>query len=490
MDPLDDKEITIIGKTNFRNQVHFGIKQDDRRRHIYVVGKTGVGKSTLLENMILDDIRDGKGVGLIDPHGDFAEKLLDFIPEDRVDDVVYFNPADTEYPIGFNPLERVGTEHRHLVASGIMGVFKKVWPDVWSNRMEYIMNNTLLALLEYPGSTLLDVMKMLTDKKFRKEVSEQLTDPIVKNFWINEFANWNQRYEQEATSAVLNKIGQLIANPLIRHIVGQSHSTINIRRIMDEGKIFIINLSKGKMGEDNSALIGAMLITKIQMAAMSRVDIPNEEDRKDFFLYIDEFQNFSTDSFADILSEARKYRLSLTVSHQYVRQLVDPATNSTKVRDAIFGNVGTIIAFRVGAEDAEFLEKEFAPEFDENDLVNLSKFNIYIKLMIDGMASKPFSALTLPPHKLEGESYSDVLIENSRKQYGVPVAEVEKKIDEEYKSAARDIGQKTKRRDEQRLDTLKQQEPPKKKKDLNIDKDKLQEALQETLQDKDDSRNN
>jgi len=480
---MEDKQedITIIGRTNFRNQFNFGIKRDDRRRHVYVVGKTGTGKSTLLENMIIDDIQSGEGVCLIDPHGDFAEKLLDFVPEERIDDVVYLNPSDTEFPVGFNPLERVGSEHRHLVASGIMGVFKKVWPDVWSNRMEYLVNNTLLALLEYPGSTLLDVMKMLTNKTYRKKVTSTLTDPIVRDFWLSEFASWNERYGQEASSAVLNKIGQLVANPLIRHIVGQSHSTINIRSIMDEGKIFIVNLSKGRMGEDNSALIGAMLITKIQMAAMSRVDT-KEDDRKDFYLHIDEFQNFSTDSFADILSEARKYRLSLTLSHQYIRQLMDPSSKSTKVRDAIFGNVGTIISFRVGAEDAEFLEKEFAPEFDENDLVNLSKFNIYTKLMINGVASKPFSAVTLPPHELEGDSFADVIIENSRRKYGVPVEVIEKKISEEYEAGSRDFDTKVQRRGEQNLSTLKDA-PKEKKSKPNIDKDKLQEALKGAVND-------
>src|SRR4030042_1793302 len=294
-----EREITIIGKTNFRNRDSFGIKREDRRKHIYIIGKTGTGKSTLMENMLIDDIREGKGVGLIDPHGEFAEKILGFIPEERIDDVVYFDPGDTAHPIGFNPLEAVGKEHRHLVASGIMGVFKKVWPDVWSNRMEYLLNNTLLALLEYPSSTLLGVIKMLTDKKYRDRIVEDLTDPVVKNFWTHEFAKWTDRYASEAVPAVLNKIGQLIANPLIRHILGQSKSTINIRQIMDGEKILIINLSKDKIGEDNSALLGAMFITKLQMAAMSRIDTP-EADRHDFHLYIDEFQNFSTDSFADI----------------------------------------------------------------------------------------------------------------------------------------------------------------------------------------------
>lgn len=476
----EEKDITIIGQTNFRNRVAFGVKQEDRMRHIYIVGKTGSGKSVLLENMIIDDIRDGRGVGLLDPHGDLAETVLKFVPEERLDDVIYFNPADMSHPIGFNPLEKVSEEHIHLVASGIMAVFKKVWADVWSNRMQYILNNTLLALLEYPGATLLDVMRMLTNKTYRNSVVRELTDPVVKTFWVEEFSKWTERYADEANAAVLNKIGQLVANPLIRHIVGQPHSTINLRELMDQGKILIINLSKGKMGEDNSSLIGAMLITKIQMAAMSRADLPSLEERKPFFLYIDEFQNFSTESFADIMSEARKYGLSLTVAHQYVKQLVDPISRSTKVRDSVFGNVGTMIAFRVGAEDAEFLEKEFEPEFTMNDLVNLPKYNIYVKLMIDGAASKPFSALTFPPYEQEKESFTDVIVENSRRKYGVPVAEIEKKIGAQYEAAADAVGERIKRKGEEKLDVLKKEPPVKKK--LDIDKGKLQGALKDALE--------
>lgn len=473
--------ITIIGETNFRNKIPFGIKEKDRMRHTYVVGKTGTGKSVLLENMIIDDIREGKGVGFIDPHGESAETILKFIPEERLSDVIYFDPSDVSYPIGFNPLEKVSEEHIHLVASGIMAVFKKVWADVWSNRMQYIMNNTLLALLEYPGATLLDVMRMLTNKSFRDGVIKELTDPVVKTFWVEEFSKWTAKYADEANAAVLNKIGQLVANPLIRHIVGQPHSTINLRQIMDDGKILIMNLSKGRMGEDNSALIGAMFITKIQMAAMSRADISNLEDRRPFHLYIDEFQNFSTDSFADILSEARKYGLSLTIGHQYIKQLVDPVTRNTKVRDAVFGNVGTLISFRVGAEDAEFLEKEFEPEFMMNDMVNLPNYNIYVKLMIDGVSSKPFSATTFPPHKLEGESFVDVIIENSRTKYAVPVAEVEKKIGAQYEAAAKSIGEKIQRKGEEKLDVLKK-EPPKKKAPPDIDKEKLRGTLKIALE--------
>ncbi|PIW34919.1 MAG: hypothetical protein COW25_01720, partial [Candidatus Nealsonbacteria bacterium CG15_BIG_FIL_POST_REV_8_21_14_020_37_12] len=359
---MDD--ITIFAKTNFRNrQTRFGIKNDDRRRHMYIIGKTGMGKTNLLETMVVSDIRAGKGVGVVDPHGEFAERILDFVPENRLDDVIYFNPADIDWPIAFNPLERIDIEHRHLVASGIMGVFKKIWPDVWSARMEYILNNSLLSLLEYPSSTLLGIMRMFSDKEYRRKITENLEDPIIKAFWLNEFAKYTQRLETEAVAAIQNKVGQFVSNPLIRNIIGQNHSAFDIRKVMDEGKILIINLAKGKIGEDNSALLGALMITKLQLAAMSRVDT-EEKKRRDFYLYVDEFQNFSTESFANILSEARKYRLDLILAHQYIEQLDE------KVQAAIFGNVGTLTCFRVGAEDAEFLEKEFLPEFSATDLVN------------------------------------------------------------------------------------------------------------------------
>lgn len=424
---LTHNDIAPIGVYNFRNQrKKFGIKLDDRRRHVYVVGKTGVGKTTLLENMVISDIQAGKGVGVIDPHGEFAEKMLDFIPEERLDDVIYFDPSDMENPIAFNPMEQVGTEFRHLVASGLMGVFKKIWADAWSARMQYILNNTLLALLEYPGATLLGIMQMFSNKAYRKKIVDNLQDPIIRSFWQDEFSQYSQKFESEALAAIQNKVGQFVSNPLVRNILGQPRSSLNMRDIMDSGKIFIANLSKGKIGEDNSALLGAMIITRLQLAAMSRVDVP-EAERRDFFLYVDEFQNFATDSFANILSEARKYRLGLILAHQYIGQLVN-AEQNTKVRDAVFGNVGTIISFRVGAEDAEFLEKEFMPEFLQTDLVNLSKANIYIKLMIDGVSSRPFSAETLPPQKLPLVNYRDVIIKNTRDRYGTPRSVVEARI--------------------------------------------------------------
>ncbi len=421
---MENKGTTFFGLTSFRNEKKkFGIKQDDRRRHFYTIGKTGMGKSNLMENMAIQDIQNGHGIAYVDPHGEGAEKLLDFVPANRIKDVIFLNPADLDFPIAFNVMEKVDFRYRHLVAGGLMAVFKKVWPDVWSARMEYILNNTILALLEYPDSTLLGVNRMLADPEYRKEVVSNVTDPTVKAFWVTEYARYSQKYEAEATAAIQNKVGQFVSNALIRNIIGQTKSTINMRQIMDEGKILILDLSKGRIGEDNSRLLGALLITKIQLAAMSRVDIP-EPDRNDFYLYVDEFQNFATESFASILSEARKYRLNLIVGHQYITQMDEI------VRDAVFGNVGTLAVFRVGAEDAEFLEKEFSPEFMATDLVNLSKYNIYLKLMIDGVASHPFSAQTLAPPTPLAESNRDKIIQASRDRYGVKREIVEERIRE------------------------------------------------------------
>jgi CxxC-x17-CxxC domain-containing protein len=414
-------DIIFFGETSFRGEnKRFGIRADDRRRHVYVVGKTGMGKTELLKNMVIQDIQNGNGIGFVDPHGEASEEILKFIPEERIKDVVYFNPADIENPVAFNIMEDVDVEYRHLIAGGLMGVFKKIWPDVWSSRMEYILNNAILALLEIPGSTLLGVNRLLADPEWRAEIIEKVKDPVVKSFWTKEFSRYSQKYEIEATAAIQNKIGQFISSPLIRNIIGQAKSTIDMRKIMDEKKILIMNLSKGRIGEDSSRLLGALLVTKLQLAAMSRVDTP-EKDRADFILYIDEFQNFSTDSFASILSEARKYRLSLVLAHQYIAQMEE------KVRDAVFGNVGTMILFRVGAEDGDFLETEFSPEFCTHDLVNLGKTNIYVKLMIDGVTSRPFSASTLKPAAIMDKDFEKEIIDYSRKAYGT----VKKVIEEE-----------------------------------------------------------
>jgi len=417
-----ENEITLFGQVNFRNQFRrFGIKTDDRRRHMYVIGKTGVGKTSLMENMMLSDILAGHGCCFIDPHGDTAEKLLDYIPSNRINDVVYFNPADMGYPVGFNILETAREEQKHLVASGLMGVFKKIWPDVWSARMEYILLNCVLALLDYPGATLLGLSRILVDKEYRKRVIAKIRNPIVKTFWVAEFTSWSEKYATEAIAPVLNKVGQFLSASIIRNIVAQVNSTVNPRQIMDEGKILIVNLSKGKIGEDNMRLLGGMLVTKIQLAAMERVDIKHEADRRDFFLYVDEFQNFANESFAAILSEARKYRLSLTVAHQYIAQLEE------EVAKAIFGNVGTLISMRVGAEDAQFMENEFMPTFIPEDLVNLPKYNMYIKLMVDGMATQPFSAVSLPP--IAKSTGSEATVESvSRERYATPRAIIEEKV--------------------------------------------------------------
>ncbi|MEK7130655.1 MAG: type IV secretion system DNA-binding domain-containing protein [Patescibacteria group bacterium] len=423
LEKLNGVEVIPFAETNYRGvRRKFGIKKDDRRRHMYLVGKTGMGKSTVMENMIIEDIRAGHGVGVIDPHGDLVEKILDFIPANRINDIIYVNPADMDWPIAFNVLESVDEKHKHLVASGLMGVFKKIWPDVWSARMEYIMNNTILALLDYPGSTMMGIQRMLSDKEFRKKVVDKITDPVVKMFWVEEFAKYNERFASEAIAPIQNKVGQFLSSTMIRNIVGQVKSTIDMREIMDNGKVFLLNLSKGRIGEDNARLLGGMIITKLQISAMERVDIPMEE-RRDFFLYVDEFQNFATESFASILSEARKYRLDLILAHQYLEQLDE------KVLPAVFGNVGTIVCFRIGAQDAEFMEKEFMPKFEQTDLVNISKFNMYVRLMIDGVASEPFSATGLPPLKDEEKTGClEKIIRSSRERYAKPRAIVEDKI--------------------------------------------------------------
>ncbi len=421
----DDNKVTYFAQTDSRSRrVPFGIKSKDRSRHMYVVGKTGMGKSTLLENMAIQDIRNGEGIAFIDPHGKTAELLLEYIPEERLKDVLYFAPFDMEHPISFNVMEDVGVDKRHLVVNGLMSTFEKIWVDAWSARMAYILNNTLLALLEYPGSTLLGINRMLADKEYRKRVVENIKDPSVRSFWVDEFGKYTEKYAAEATPAIQNKVGQFTSNPLIRNIIGQSASSFDIRKIMDEKKIMIVNLSKGRVGEGNANLLGSMLITKIYLAAMSRADASESALHKlpNFYLYVDEFQSFANKSFADILSEARKYKLNLIITHQYIEQMEE------EVRDAVFGNVGTMVTFRVGAFDAEVLEKEFAPQFTAEDLVNLGIYQIYLKLMIDGVGSAPFSATTLPPIERPMVSPRDQVIEESRKTFSAPREKVEDEI--------------------------------------------------------------
>jgi len=433
----DPEKITYFAETDTRNKrMPFGIKAKDRQRHMYVIGKTGMGKSTLLENMAAQDIAGGEGFCVIDPHGATADKLLEYIPEDRVQDVIYFAPFDIENPISFNVMEDVGPDKRHLVVTGLMSAFKKLFgEESFSDRMQYILQNTILALLEYPGSTMLGINRMLTDKAYRDKVVANVTDTSVKAYWTQEFANYTERFAAEATPAIQNKIGQFTSNPLVRNIIGQPKSTFDLRKIMDEGKIMIVNLSKGRVGEANANLIGAMLITKIYLAAMSRADADSTTLSKlpNFYLYVDEFQNFANESFADILSEARKYKLNLFVAHQYIEQM------SEEVRAAVFGNVGTTISFRVGAYDAEVLEKEFAPVFTAEDLVNLGFAQIYLKLMIDGIGSQPFSATTLGPLKKPETDHVQDVIAASRKTFSMPRQIVEKNIAEWYAEGAQEL---------------------------------------------------
>ncbi len=438
------ERVTYFAATDARGKkVPFGIKAKDRSRHMYVIGKTGMGKSTLLENMAIQDIHNGEGMCFIDPHGSAVDKLLDYIPAERANDVVYFAPFDMERPIAFNVMEDVGYDKRHLVVSGLMATFKKIWVDAWSARMEYILSNTLLALLEYPDATLLGVNRMYTDKAYRKKVVENVKDPIVKDFWTKEFANYGDRYTQEATPAIQNKIGQFTSNPLIRNIIGQPKSSFDIRELMDQRKILLINLSKGLVGDVNMRLLGSMLTTRIFLAAMSRADLPGAELAKlpHFYFYVDESQNFANETFAEILSEARKYKLNLIIAHQYVEQMEE------EVRAAVFGNVGTTVAFRVGPFDAETLETVFTPEFTKEDLVNLGFAQIYLTLMIDGIGSRPFSAVTMPSIEPPARTYRAEVVASSRAQFGSDRRDIEKAIYDELAAAAEVPAEPPPRRD-------------------------------------------
>ena len=417
-----DAEISAFGLTNFRgfNQ-QFGMYRSDRGRHIYIIGQTGAGKSGLLELFALSDIYHHQGYAIIDPHGDFAINNLKFIPPSRIKDVVYFNPADTAFPVGFNPMEVQDPNMKSNISSEVIGVLKRMFGESWGPRLEYILRYTILALLDYPNATLLDIAPMLTDKKFRKKVVDNCTDAVVRQFWNVEFASWNDKFASEAIAPVLNKVGAFTANPVIRNIVGQPKSTFNIRKIMDEGKILVVNLSRGLIGEDNAGILGAFIVTKIQLAAMSRADIPNIEDRRPFYLYVDEFQNFATDSFATILSEARKYGLNLTVANQYISQMEDT------VRNAVFGNVGTTISFRVSADDAPVLGKQFTPQFLPEDLLQMSNRFFVISMVIHGEKAPAFSAstLALPPIQTD---FRDQIVENTRRNFAMPREQVEEII--------------------------------------------------------------
>ena len=427
--PAQDENISAFGLTNFRGINHqFGMLRRDRSRHVYIIGQTGAGKSGLLELFALSDVFYNQGYCIIDPHGDFAVNNLRFVPRHRIKDVVYFNPADTAYPVAFNPLEKTDGTRKPNISSEVIGVLKRMFGDSWGPRLEHILRYTLLALLDRPETTLLDISRMLTDKDFRKETLDYCQDVTVLQFWKHEFGQWSEKQVNESIAPVLNKVGAFTANPIIRNIIGQPKSSFNVRKIMDEGKILVVNLSKGLIGEDNAGILGAFLVTKIQLAAMSRSDIPDVDKRRPFYLYVDEFQNFATDSFATILSEARKYGLNLTVANQYVSQMTDT------VRDAVFGNVGTTISFRVSADDAPILSKQFEPTFESGDLLALANRNFVISMIINGEKVPAFSATTLSIPKTPSDNFAEI-IESSREQFSRPREVVEAEIRENIEQA-------------------------------------------------------
>ncbi|HEU6448905.1 MAG TPA: type IV secretion system DNA-binding domain-containing protein [Verrucomicrobiae bacterium] len=417
---LESDFINIGNREGWGNSQPFGISKEDQRHHIYIIGKTGSGKTTLLRNLIIQHIALGHGVGVIDPHGDLAEELLNHIPPSRADHLVYFNPGDIEFPIGLNLLANVAPDDRPLVASGIVSAFKGIWRDSWGPRLEYILYNAVAALLDCRNATLLGVNRMLVDDEFRAKVIRQIKDPFIKAFWAEEYANYDERFKREAIAPIQNKLGQFLLNPVIRNILGQVRNKVSIPFVMDNSRLFIANLSKGKLGEDKANLLGSLLTTQFQLGAMARANRP-ENERRDFYLFIDEFQNFSTDAFASVLAEARKYRSCLTLSHQYIDQLPLP------IRQAVFGNAGTLISFRIGNTDAEVMAKEFGNTFPPSVLVDLDKYEAVVKLLVDGINKEPFRGKMLPP--LENRvGRRDKLIRHSRERFAMPRSKIERKL--------------------------------------------------------------
>ena len=384
-----DREITYFARTNFRNEKKlFGIRRADRRAHMYTLGRTGTGKSTLLETMIGQDILRGEGCALFDPHGDLVERVVRHVPESRWNDLIYLDVPDLRRPFGFNPLERVSPQKRSLAASGLLEVFKRIWSDSWGPRTEHILRNAIFALLELPEATLLDIPRLLEEPEFRKRTALRVTNEQVRHFWLKEYESYPARFRAEAIAPLQNKLGAFLSDPLLQRILSSPKSSFDLRRVMDEGKILLVNLAKGKIGEGPAALLGSLLVSGIGFAGLSRSELPPEE-RRDFYLYVDEFQTFATMAFASMLSELRKYRVDLILANQYLSQL-DP-----QVRDAVLGNVGTLVAFRVGPMDAEILAREFEPEFSAADLMNLSNYQIDLKMMVDGVVSRGFSGETV-----------------------------------------------------------------------------------------------
>jgi hypothetical protein len=437
---VDPAEVSFIGRTNYvaaleEKRFVFGIKRSDRRRHLYIVGKSGVGKSKLLELLVRQDIAYGHGVCLIDPHGDVIDAVLDFIPEKRIDDVVCIDPTDSKFPISFNPLSNVDPLFKHQLTQGLIEVLERQFGANWTPRLEHVFRFTCLALLDYPHATMRGMISMLTDRNYRQKVVEYITDDMVKRFWAIEFADWSEKFDTDAIIPLVNKLGQFLSDPLLRNVFGQKENKINIEELMNNKKIVLINVCKGRLGEENSSFFGAMFITKIKQAGMARATIP-EEQRHDFYLYVDEFHNLVTETFENILSEARKYALNLTVAHQYVGQLIP------RVQAAVLGNVGSIIIFRVGGEDAVKLKPEMAPVFDVKDMINLGVREFYVKMTIDGESYDPFSAETLKIMKPPHPSYRQRIIERSREKYSISADAAKKLIEEEESTIIRSAQEK------------------------------------------------
>lgn len=389
MSSKEGEQPTLFARANFHDKRRaLGIRQADRLAHTYIIGKTGSGKSTLIETLARQDIAAGRGVALLDPHGDLVERVVASIPEARRRDIIYFNVPNTSKPLAFNPLERTFPFNASLAASGLLEVFKKIWSDSWGPRLEHVLRNALLALMDHPGATLPDILRLIDDKAFRRRIAEQTTNEHVRTFWLREYEGYSWKFRAVIVAPIQNKVGAFLSDPILSRIVTQTKSAFDLRQVMDAGKILLVNLAKGKIGEDSAALLGAMIVTKVGLAGLSRADKP-ESDRQNFFMYLDEFHTFTTLGIATMLSELRKYRVGLILAHQYVSQL-DP-----QVRDAVLGNTGTIITFRLGAEDAHLLEKEFSPEVSALDLTTLPNYHIYLKVMVDGEVTRPFSAKTI-----------------------------------------------------------------------------------------------
>jgi hypothetical protein len=424
-DIVPENNLTPIGKTNFRGtDMSFGMWPSDRRRHMYIIGKTGMGKSVLLENMILDDIKKGRWVAVIDPHGDLAEWVIGLIPKNRTNGTIIFDPSDKDWPIAFNMLENISDDQRSFVASGLVWIFKRIFWDSWGPRLEHTLRNTILALMEYPNTTLISIPLMLTSEVYRNKVVRKITDPVVKKFWTHEYGKLTPQQRNETAWPILNKVGQFLSSTILRNVLGQPKNSFSMRWAMDNKKIIIVNLSKWKIWEDASSLLGAMMVTKFQLDAMSRADIP-ENERKDFYLYVDEFQNFATDSFSTILSEARKYKLNLVMANQYIDQMTE------EVRGAVFGNVGTLVAFQVWHHDSAILAEAFSGDIEAEDLMNQKKYTVYLKQLIDGMPSPIFSAGTFPPHPQQPEEFQErykKILQVSRERYCKKRSMVEEKI--------------------------------------------------------------